>query len=96
MKALSKDEQLRFLRIIKYLNENYLYRVDYYKSTNHLECCYREFKNAGDYQNDLLRFITFGESLQTFDKNKYKVLDANQNLILYADIDAKIWEGKGK
>lgn len=96
LNALSKDEQLRFLRITKYLNENYLYRIDYYKNTNYLECCYREFKNAGDYQNDLLRFITLGESIQTFDKNRYQVLDASQNLILYADKDAKIWEGKGK
>jgi hypothetical protein len=96
LKILSKEDQLRFLCVAKYLNENYLYRVDYYKRSNYLECCYREFKNAGDYQNDLMRFITLGESLQNFDKNRYQIIDTNQNLILYADKDAKIWEGEKK
>lgn len=96
LKALSKEEQLGFLCLAKYLNENFLSRFDYFKSSNYLECCYRFYTNAGDYQNDLNRYITLGDSLQTFDKNRYQVIDSSQNIILYADKDAKIWEGKGK
>ena len=96
LKTPSKEEQFDFLCLAKYLNENFLYVFDYYKRSNYLECGYRFFTNAGDYQNDLNRFITIGESLQTFDKNRYQVLDTSQDLILYADKDAKIWEGKGK
>src|SRR5659263_78564 len=91
LKPFSKVEQLGFLRLAKYLNENFLSRFDYFKSSNYLECCYRFYSNAGDYQNDLNRFITLGKPLQTFDKNRYQVLDTSHNLILYADKDAKIW-----
>jgi hypothetical protein len=94
--GLTKGEKNRFLHLALFLNDNYLFRCDFFKSTNNVEYIYRDFKDAGDFQADLIRFITLGNSLQSFDKNRYQILDASENLILYANKDAKIWEGEKK
>jgi len=89
---LTRPEKKRFLQLAIYLNNNYMFRCDYYKSSNYIEFIYRDFKNAGDYHSDLLRFVTIGKSLQSFDKNRYQILDVKGQLVLYAYKDAKIWE----
>jgi len=94
--GLTKGEKNRFLHLALFLNDNYLFRCDFFKSRNNVEYIYRDFKDAGDYQADLIRFITLGKSLQSFDENRYQILDVSENLILYTNKDAKIWEGKGK
>lgn len=94
--GLTKNEKNRFLHLALFLNDNYLFRCDFFKESNIVEYIYRDFKDAGDHQKDLMRFITLGNSLISFNKSRFQILDTSENLILYADKDAKIWEGKGK
>jgi len=91
---LTKNEKNRFLNLTLFLNNNYLFRCNFFKSTTYVEYVYRNFKDAGDYHSDLLRFITLDKSLHSLDKNRYQVLDVSDNLILYSYKDAKIWEGE--
>jgi hypothetical protein len=96
LEPLSNMEQKRFLHLVIFLKNNYLYDCEYFKVTNFLECLYRESGHLGDYYDDLLRFVSFSNSSKSFDSNIYKILDKKENLILYAEKEAKIWEGENK
>jgi len=78
LNPLTKDEQLRFLNLVVFLNKNYLYRGDFYKKSGILVYCYREYKDVGDYHTDLLRFIILSYSEQNIDKKIYKITTERQ------------------
>ncbi len=92
-KALSINEFLRLLKLTAFTYKNHLYHIQYNHYTKNIKCLYRKFGIGGDYHYDLIRYICFRKNIDGI-KEFFKILDTSKYFILYAEKDARIWEGE--
>lgn len=94
-KSFSKEEIVRFLKVIIFLNKNYITGCDFWISENIFLFDYRNYnyikKLNSDYRYDLRRIIYYSSKNNEYDEDFFKELDKKGHLYLLTHKGSDVW-----